>query len=108
MQPGKDDNQFSNSTEKVSLMKRMISSVAKIASGIGRSDQSQITALQEEISNLEELSNHIFQELDYCNVERDKIIFSKTWKGKYFNALGYLFSLYCIYKIFMVIFKLIL
>lgn len=27
--------------------------------------------------------------------------YSKTWEGIYFNILGYFFSLYCIWKIFI-------
>ena len=28
--------------------------------------------------------------------------YSKTLKGRYFNIVGHFFSVYCIYKIFMV------
>ena len=32
---------------------------------------------------------------------RERIDWSKTWQGKYFNFLGYFFSLYCTWKIFI-------
>jgi hypothetical protein len=32
---------------------------------------------------------------------RERIEWSKTWQGKYFNFLGYFFSLYCTWKIFI-------
>jgi golgi pH regulator len=33
---------------------------------------------------------------------RERIEWSKTFQGKYFNFLGYFFSLYCVWKIFIV------
>ena len=35
-------------------------------------------------------------------VLQDRIAYSKTLKGRYFDILGHFFSIYCIYKIFMV------
>ena len=32
----------------------------------------------------------------------ERIDWSKTWKGRYFNLLGYFFSMYCSWKIFIV------
>jgi len=33
---------------------------------------------------------------------KERIEYSKTFQGKYFNFLGYFFSIYCVWKIFMV------
>ena len=33
---------------------------------------------------------------------QERIEYSKTFKGKYFNFLGYFFSIYCVWKIFIV------
>lgn len=33
---------------------------------------------------------------------QDRVRYSKTWQGKYYNALGYFFSVYCVYKLVMV------
>ena len=33
---------------------------------------------------------------------QERIAYSKTFKGKYFNFLGYFFSIYCVWKIFIV------
>jgi hypothetical protein len=35
-------------------------------------------------------------------VRQDRIVFSRTWQGRYFNLLGYVLSVYCVYKIVMV------
>lgn len=35
----------------------------------------------------------------------ERIEWSKTWKGIYFNFLGYIFSVYCTWKIFIVCLK---
>lgn len=32
---------------------------------------------------------------------QDRLIYSQTWAGRYFNAIGYLFSVYCVWKIFI-------
>ena len=38
---------------------------------------------------------------DVCAVQ-ERIAYSKTLKGRYFDVLGHFFSIYCIYKIFIV------
>ena len=49
----------------------------------------------------EELSRQLFLELVDLNNTKERIKESKTIKGRYFNFLGYFFSLYCAYKIVM-------
>jgi len=59
---------------------------------------------QEEIQDVEayeELSRQLFLELVDLNNTKERIKESKTIKGRYFNFLGYFFSLYCAYKIVM-------
>ncbi|PIO59928.1 hypothetical protein TELCIR_18595 [Teladorsagia circumcincta] len=34
-------------------------------------------------------------------MRKERIEYSKTWMGKYFNVLGHFFSVYCIWKIFI-------
>ena len=63
---------------------------------------SDITQLRQEISGLEELSRQLFLEAHDARTMREKIEWSHTFQGKYFNFLGYFFSLYCIWKIFIV------
>lgn len=36
------------------------------------------------------------------SLSQERIEYSKTFQGKYFNFLGYFFSIYCVWKIFMV------
>jgi len=64
--------------------------------------ESELSKLQEEISSLEELSRHLFLEIVELRNMQDRVEWSKTWKGIYFNFLGYFFSLYCMWKIFIV------
>ena len=46
-------------------------------------------------------SFQLFLEIhDLINM-RERLDWSKTWQGKYFNFLGYFFSLYCTWKIFI-------
>lgn len=51
---------------------------------------------------LETVSRQMFMDLDDLYCERDRLDFAQTFKGKYFNFLGYIFSGYCVYKIIMV------
>jgi hypothetical protein len=58
--------------------------------------------LREEIASLEELSRHLFLEIVELRNMQERAEWSKTWKGIYFNFLGYFFSMYCMWKIFIV------
>ncbi|KAG7256346.1 hypothetical protein CRUP_026624 [Coryphaenoides rupestris] len=65
----------------------MIKSVTSSSSG-------NLSVIQQEVDALEELSRQLF-------LETERIEYSKTFQGKYFNFLGYFFSIYCVWKIFM-------
>ncbi|VDP89778.1 unnamed protein product [Echinostoma caproni] len=54
-----------------------------------------------EITSLEELSRQLFLELHDLRNAQERIEFSRTLKGKYFNFLGYFFCGYCVWKIFV-------
>lgn len=64
-----------------------------------------VSQLKQECKTLEELSRQLFLELVELKAMEERIVWSKTLKGKYFNFLGYFFSIYCIWKIFIVSFK---
>ena len=64
--------------------------------------RSDVKELQQEVVALEELSRQLFLEaLDIQNA-RERLECSTTWRVKYFNFLGYFFSIYCMWKIFIV------
>lgn len=63
--------------------------------------QENIAQIKLEIDGLEELSRQLFLEVHENRNMLERIEWSKTWKGKYFNFLGYIFSGYCIWKIFI-------
>ncbi|VDM74137.1 unnamed protein product [Strongylus vulgaris] len=50
---------------------------------------------------LNELSRYLFLEVVELRNMKERIEYSKTWMGKYFNVLGHFFSVYCIWKIFI-------
>ncbi|XP_035135990.3 Golgi pH regulator A isoform X2 [Callithrix jacchus] len=74
----------------------MIKSVATSAPG-----SENLTLIQQEVDALEELSRQLFLETADLYATKERIEYSKTFKGKYFNFLGYFFSIYCVWKIFM-------
>uniref|UniRef100_A0A1B6D8F4 Golgi pH regulator conserved domain-containing protein n=1 Tax=Clastoptera arizonana TaxID=38151 RepID=A0A1B6D8F4_9HEMI len=61
-----------------------------------------IKNLKQEIVALEEFSRQLFLEAHDMQNMRERLDWAKTWRGKYFNCLGYFFSLYCMWKIFIV------
>lgn len=66
------------------------------------SSRTDFNVLREEISSLEELSRHLFLEIVELRNMQERAEWSRTWKGIYFNFLGYFFSIYCCWKIFIV------
>jgi len=74
----------------------LISSVANRSSG-----SENIGQLRLEISGLEELARQLFLEMHDMRNMQQRQRWSETLQGKYFNALGQFFSLYCVWKIFM-------
>ncbi len=80
--------------------------ISNVSSSFGLQEDA-IKALESEIAVLEQINKELFQELDDYQVERERLLLAKTWKGQYSNALGYIFSLYCIWKIFSTTFNLI-
>ncbi|VDO75863.1 unnamed protein product [Schistosoma margrebowiei] len=69
---------------------------------------STTSTFMRKISVLEDLSRQLFLELHYLRTAQERIEFSKTWKGKYFNCLGYFFCGYCCWKIFISIVNILL
>jgi len=64
-------------------------------------EEESISQLITETNSLEELTRHLFLEINELRSEKAKILFSQTWLGRIYNLLGYFFSGYCLYKIVM-------
>lgn len=79
------------------FMRKMINTMTNHM-GIGGEN---IGMLRQEVAGLENLSRQLYMDIDDLYQERDRLQYSKTWQGKYFNFMGYIFSIYCIYKIIM-------
>jgi hypothetical protein len=84
-------------------MMRMWSLFSGKTSGVSEN----ISALGKEVSALEELSQQLFVEYVDMHTLKERIAYSKTLKGRYFDILGHFFSIYCIYKIFICIINII-
>ncbi len=60
-----------------------------------------VPQLKLDVKALEELHRQLFLEIHNLNSMRERNEWSKTLQGRYFNFLGYFFSLYCTWKIFI-------
>uniref|UniRef100_A0A0B7BT34 Abscisic acid G-protein coupled receptor-like domain-containing protein n=1 Tax=Arion vulgaris TaxID=1028688 RepID=A0A0B7BT34_9EUPU len=94
--------------ERDSLRRASLSTPSKGIWGLLKSAATSVSATTENLGPLrqetraaEELSRQLFLETADLHDARDRIDYSKTFKGRYFNFLGYFFSIYCVYKIFM-------
>ncbi|XP_067674623.1 Golgi pH regulator A-like [Haliotis asinina] len=65
------------------------------------SSNENVNLLKQETSAMEELSRQLFLETCDLNDAVQRREYSKTFKGRYFNVLGYVFTVYCVWKIFM-------
>lgn len=63
-----------------------------------------VAQLKNECLYVEEMSRQLFLEYVDLKVMEERFQQSKTIKGKFFNYMGYFFSIYCIYKIILVSF----
>ncbi|CAD5230634.1 unnamed protein product [Bursaphelenchus okinawaensis] len=66
-----------------------------------RGSNEQIGIMESEIAPLEEFSRHLFLELVELDNMKIRNEYGKTLQGRYFNLMGYFFSLYCVWKIFI-------
>lgn len=75
---------------------------------LGSSDSESVSELRSSCNTLEELTRQLFLELAELRQMQDRVVWSKTLKGQYFNLLGYIFSAYCVMKILICTHNLIL
>lgn len=75
---------------------------------LSSSESESLSELKSRCSTLEELTRQLFLELVELRQMQQRIDWSKTFKGQYFNLLGYIFSAYCVTKILICTHNLIL
>ncbi|MGH0190046.1 UNVERIFIED_CONTAM: hypothetical protein FKN15_041927 [Acipenser sinensis] len=85
----------------VSPLQNGITSVLCSNMSVCASVNPDLSLIQQEVDALEELSRQLFLETVDLHATKERIEYSKTFQGKYFNFLGYFFSIYCVWKIFM-------
>jgi hypothetical protein len=65
------------------------------------SPDENISKIRSEVLALEDFSRQLYLEAVDMQSMRERIEWAKTFKGRYFNIMGYFFSLYCMWKIFI-------
>ncbi|KAF9107810.1 Golgi pH regulator B [Mortierella sp. AM989] len=66
-----------------------------------KSEVGNLKDLKQEVAALERISRQLFMDIDDLYAEISRLEYAKTWQGKYSNLMGYIFSVYCIYRLAM-------
>ncbi|KAF9285501.1 hypothetical protein BGZ68_003812 [Mortierella alpina] len=67
----------------------------------GKPEGENLNGLRQELMALEGISRQLFLDIDDLYVEKSRLEHAKTWQGQYSNLMGYIFSIYCLYKLAM-------
>eukprot|EP00835_Amoeboradix_gromovi_P005609 NODE_544_length_6876_cov_0.251439.p1 type:complete len:442 gc:universal NODE_544_length_6876_cov_0.251439:5156-6481(+) len=78
-------------------------SITGFVKDIWSGNYSKTQQLNDELYASEQLYVQMLYELDELYCDKQKLDYKSTWKGKYYNTLGWLFSIYCIYRLIMCI-----
>eukprot|EP00794_Sanderia_malayensis_P009898 gene9899-10911_t len=88
--------------QQVTTTKSPKSGIWGVFGGFSGGAQSEnISLLETEVKTLEELGRQLFLESVDLHNSKERVIFSTTLQGRYFDFLGHIFSVYCIWKIFI-------
>jgi len=60
------------------------------------------------VRGLESLAKELFLEINELLEYRERIAYSRTLEGRFFNLMGYGFAVYCVYKVVMTTINIIL
>ena len=97
-----NSNNNSNNNDKNKnngIFSRIVTTVNNVYNYNVQTTQQENEQLTIESKALEELIRELFIEINDLKAEKIRIQFSQTLQGKFYNILGYIFSVYCVYKL---------
>ncbi|KAJ8662405.1 hypothetical protein O0I10_002099 [Lichtheimia ornata] len=100
--------------DKIDTLSRMTRQEPQKPSSLGRlftflgSSKQEYDLLETEIQQLEHLVEDMKADLSELTREHAKTQYSMTWRGRCWNVISHLFSLYCIYRLAVTTFNVIL
>ncbi|KAF9583290.1 Golgi pH regulator B [Lunasporangiospora selenospora] len=91
-----------NASKVGGFVRKMFGAVSGIA------ETENLDGLRQEVAALEGISRQIFQDIDDMYTEKGRLENAGTLQGKLSNLMGYIFSVYCLYKLAMALINTVL
>jgi hypothetical protein len=91
-----------NKKKKICIMQKKVEKTPSdgfMKRWFGSNEGETVQSMESDVAAMETFCRALFNDLDDMYTETERARFATTWKGRYYNILGHIFSFYCVYKI---------